>query len=119
MAQLVLDEEAMALVVKRRSLIQPAGNRPTTTPAYSSKAMTVPICTLMEVVHERLSLLNSEEARQERNSWPPADQATYLNLGRRLKQDHMRGPVRMFRNKLGAHLAGTVLQVDRRLQPNG
>ena len=74
------------------------------------KAMTVPICTLMDVVHELLSLLNSEEARQERNTWPPADQATYLSLSRRLKKNHMRGPVRVFRNKLSAHLDGTVLQ---------
>jgi hypothetical protein len=74
------------------------------------KAMTVPICTLMDIVHELLSFLNSQEARQERDAWSPADQATYLNLARRLRRKHMRGPVRVFRNKLSAHLDGTVLQ---------
>jgi hypothetical protein len=68
------------------------------------KAMTIPVCTLMDIVDKLLSLLNSQEARRERESWPPGDNATYKNLSRRLRKRHMRGPVRVFRNKLGAHV---------------
>jgi hypothetical protein len=68
------------------------------------KAMTIPVCTLMDIVDKLLSLLNSQEARRERESWPPDDNASYKDLSRRLRKRHMRGPVRVFRNKLGAHV---------------
>lgn len=74
------------------------------------KAMTIPICTLMDIVCDLLSLLNSQEARRERESWPPGDISTYKDLSRRLKKRHMRGPVREFRNKLGAHADEAALQ---------
>jgi hypothetical protein len=74
------------------------------------KAMTIPICTLMDIVGDLLSLLNSQEARRERERWLPGDIATYRDLSRRLRKRHMRGPVREFRNKLGAHVDETVIQ---------
>lgn len=68
------------------------------------KAMAVPTCNLMDSVNRLHQLLNDQECRDNRNTWPLKDRTTYRESARRLRRTHLRGPVRTARNKLGAHL---------------
>lgn len=68
------------------------------------KAMTVPVCSLMDVLKMLLGAFNTPDWCEERKKWPPHDQEFYRSAGRRLKKDHMSGPVRKIRHKIGAHL---------------
>jgi hypothetical protein len=72
--------------------------------ARAVKALTVPVCSLMDVVSGLLSQLNDKEWQLARRQWPSSDQDTYKSVGRRLRRKRLTGPVRKVRNKLGAHL---------------
>ena len=82
------------------------------------KNLTVPVCSLMDVVVALQASLNDRESRETRLAWPSTDQNNYLEAGRRLRKTHYQGPVRKVRHKLGAHLDPKVFdEVDVRLKP--
>lgn len=68
------------------------------------KAMTVPLCALMDVLKDLMAGFNAPRWRELRQSWVDYDQRCYLDISKRLKKEHMGGPVRKVRNVLGAHL---------------
>lgn len=70
----------------------------------ASKALSVPVCSLMDVVTKLGAKLNDEESRRARQAWPQHDQKLRNEVGKRLKKQRLRGPVRKVRNKVGAHL---------------
>jgi hypothetical protein len=75
------------------------------TRARALKSLTVPICSLMDVVNTMLSTLNADAARAYRDaSWPDHDRATYRQVSRRLRRKRTQGPVRRVRHSLAAHL---------------
>lgn len=80
------------------------------------KNLTVPVCSLMDLVHALLSSLNDSESRLMRQQWPLADQNTYIETGRRVRKVHLNGPVRKVRHALGAHLDPDVFQGETRLK---
>jgi hypothetical protein len=80
------------------------------------KNLTVPVCSLMDLVHRMLSSLNDGESRAMRQQWPVADQNLYIDAGRRLRKVHLNGPVRKVRHALGAHLDPDVFQGETRLK---
>lgn len=73
-----------------------------------AKAMTVPLCSLMEIVAKLLKDFNAPAFRSVRERWPRADQQVYAQASKRLKK-HKLGPVRQVRNKKGAHLDHTAI----------
>lgn len=68
------------------------------------KGLSVPVCSLMDVAIALLKSLNDEVSRKLRLAWPASDRNNYLDVGRRLRKVHTKGPVRTVRHKLGAHL---------------
>lgn len=70
--------------------------------------MSVPICTLIDVVKRLLVITNTSEAHAIRLSWPIGDQESYKKLSKRLKKMNANSPVRRVRNKLSAHLDADV-----------
>lgn len=71
------------------------------------KSLVVSVCNLMDVTSGLLTEFNDEASRSHRRAWPRADQDTYTSVGRRLRKQRLRGPVRRVRDKLGAHLDPT------------
>lgn len=72
------------------------------------KSMTVPLCSLMDQIHQLMTLLNDEESRTIRSEWPRHDRQTYKDIGRQFRKKRFNGPVRKVRNKLAAHLDSNV-----------
>ena len=72
------------------------------------KVLTVSVCSLMDVVQKALTVLNTRAASCYRQLWPAPDQATYDQAWKRLRKQHMRGPVRRVRDQLGAHVDSSV-----------
>lgn len=68
------------------------------------RAVTVPVCKLMDVTALLVSRMNDKISRDYRAQWPNADQKTYHDVAKRLKKSRLQGPVRWVRNKIGAHL---------------
>lgn len=83
------------------------------------KALTVPVCSLMDVVEAVRRELNAEGPRRFREEWPAQDRATYTSVGRRLRKTRLNGPVRKVRHKLGAHLDPDAFNTaNLKLDPN-
>lgn len=70
----------------------------------ASKTLSVPVCNLMDVVTKLRAKLNDQECQRGRQTWPRHDQKLYKDVGKRLKKQRLRGPVRTVRNKIAAHL---------------
>lgn len=71
----------------------------------SIRAMTVPLCSLMDETHKLTNSLDKdEESRKERRQWSPDNQKTYKNIGKKFRKKRISGPVREIRNKVAAHL---------------
>lgn len=68
------------------------------------KMLTVPVCSLMDVVHKALGLLNAPTPTRYRGRWPATDQTTYSQCWKRLRKQHTRGPTRRMRDMLAAHV---------------
>jgi hypothetical protein len=82
------------------------------------KNLSIPICSLMDVVVELQKSLNEESCRETRLSWPISDQNSFVQLGRKIKRAHQQGPVRrILRNKIAAHLDPEAFDLDD-LNPN-
>lgn len=89
--------------------------------------MAVPICTLIDVVRQLLSITNGSEFIHIRDkTWPQSDYDTYKKIAKRLKKMNPSSPVRRVRNKLAAHMDSDVfvekvpsLQADDILEPLG
>lgn len=78
------------------------------------KTLTVPVCSLMDVVEGLRREMNDDKSRAHRLSWPKRDQQTYTRVGRRLRKTRLQGPVRKVRHKLGAHLDPEAFDVVNR-----
>jgi hypothetical protein len=71
--------------------------------------MTVPICSLIDVVRQLLAVTNDQQSRNIReSSWPIIDYDTYKISTKRLKKINGRSPVRSVRNKFAAHLDANI-----------
>lgn len=68
------------------------------------KTLTVPVCSLMDVVQAITRAFDAERPRRHRANWPARDRETYQQVGRRFRKKRLNGPVRTVRHKLGAHL---------------
>ncbi|BBA69302.1 hypothetical protein [Geobacter sulfurreducens] len=82
--------------------------------------MAVPVCSMIDVVLQLLTVTNHEEARKIRdNSWPPHDRDTYQKVARRLRKNKAHRSIRKVRNKIAAHLDSDIF-TDRttRLTPD-
>jgi hypothetical protein len=67
--------------------------------------MTIPICSLIDVIKKLLAVTNDPQSRHIReSSWPSSDLETYTKLTRRLKKINGQTPIRRVRNQLSAHL---------------
>lgn len=96
---LVLGAEACRDLVHHAGTFAEAATRPRTW-----KSMSVPVCSLMDVVSKLRAKLNDEESRRARQAWPKHDRDLYKQVGKRFNKKRVRGPVRAVRNKIGAHL---------------
>jgi hypothetical protein len=85
----------------------------------SMNRMTVPLCSLMDVVVKLLAELNDKESRHIReSSWLRQDCNTYIESSRRVKKMKEHSPVRYVRKKLAAHLDKSVfVEGAPRLKP--
>lgn len=82
-----------------RAALEPSSRR------RALKALTVPVCSLMDVVLPVTKRLDDKELIRHREaSWSAHDKTTYLTVGRRFRKHRHQGPVRKVRNELGAHL---------------
>lgn len=79
------------------------------------KSLSVPVCSLMDVLKTMLAAFNKERWRDMRSSWPECDQQVYRASAKRINRTHMAGPVRDARNHVGAHLDFDYAQVGVRL----
>ncbi|WP_374555477.1 hypothetical protein [Aquitalea pelogenes] len=68
------------------------------------RAVTVPVCKLMDGTALLLTKMNDVASRETRNQWPITDQKIYNETAKRLRKKHLQGPIRWVRNKIGAHL---------------
>jgi hypothetical protein len=68
------------------------------------KNLSIPICSLMDVVVELQKFLNDESCGEIRRFWPISDQESFAQLGRRIRKVHQQGQVRTLRHKIAAHL---------------
>lgn len=80
------------------------------------KAMTVPLCSLMDNINRLITLLNHDDrAKKIRFKWPEHDIKNYKNIGKQLRKKHLHSPVRKIRNKLAAHLDQDIF-IEQKIQ---
>lgn len=108
--QLVLGAEACRDIVFHTARLSEAGHK-----RRKLAAMTVPVCSLMDVVGKLLTEFNKGKWLDARKDWPRADQKTYKTVSRTFRKKRQRGPVRKARNTRGAHLDPAVLREGVRL----
>lgn len=67
--------------------------------------MAVPVCSMIDIVLQLLTVTNHEQSRNIRDySWPLQDRDTYQKVARRLRKNKNHRSLRRVRNKLAAHL---------------
>lgn len=76
---------------------------------HSMNRMSVPLCSLMDIVAKLIGELNDNKSIMIRkDTWPRQDCLTFQQVSKRLKKMRFDSPVRKVRNKLAAHLDGDV-----------
>ncbi len=92
----------------------------TNTRRRAMNRMAVPVCSMIDIVLQLLTVTNHEEFRKIREySWPPQDRDTYQKLARRLRKNKNHRSLRKVRNKLAAHLDTNIFtERTTRLNPD-